>query len=107
MSSSDDSKQSGASTPTTTHRYEFDDEAPSEAVLTAIAAATDRPIAPSPDLDDDADPLPPLFDAISPDALDAVVGGSGDDARAPEVTFTYCGFSVRVRDGVVTMSALS
>lgn len=107
MSSSDDSEQSGAPTPTTTHRYEFDDEAPSEAALTAVAAVTDRPIAPSPDQDDDSDPLPPLFETISPDALDTLVGGSGDDARVPEVTFTYCGFSVRVRDGVVTVSALS
>lgn len=107
MSSSDGSDEATSTTPTSQYRYEFDDETPSEAAVTAVASVTDRPIAPSAANDDGSDPLPPLFETINPEALDTILGGSTDDAGAPEVTFTYCGFSVRVRDGVVTVSDLS
>lgn len=60
---------------------EYDAEAPSEAVVGAVAAATGR----SP-LD-----LPPLFRSVEADALDAAVGGGEESVRA---TFSYAGCRV-------------
>lgn len=109
MSSSDSSNETGSTTPTDHHHYEFaDDETPSEAVVTAVASVTDRPTAPVRTNDEaGAEPLPPLFETVNADALDAVVGGSADSSVDPEVTFSYCGVSVRVRDGLVTVSPLA
>lgn len=45
---------------------------------------------------DDVDPteLPPLYEAIDPDALDAVFRGRSDGS----VTFDYSGYTVTVRE---------
>lgn len=45
--------------------------------------------------------LPPLNDAIDPDALDSLVQSSApDDPRTPAaVHFTYCGYDVHVEGG--------
>lgn len=69
---------------------------PSEAVIAAVAAVTGE----------SATTLPPLFDAIEPDALDSLVAharrkGSAGDHR---ISFSYAGFDVTVRaDGVVRL----
>ncbi|ELY42818.1 HalOD1 output domain-containing protein [Natronorubrum tibetense] len=51
--------------------------------------------------------LPPLYDAIDPEALDSVVDSStASDSRSPAtVRFSYCGYDVLVRrDGEITIS---
>jgi hypothetical protein len=60
-----------------------EDEAPSRAVYSAVAAAERR----SP-LD-----LTPLAEATDPDALDAFLDGSGGTGR---ISFGYCGYDVTV-----------
>lgn len=58
---------------------------PSEQVVETVAAhAGTRPM-----------DLPPLFDAIDPDALDTVVEGMAE----VNLTFEYAGFSVRIDSG--------
>lgn len=41
--------------------------------------------------------LPPLFDVVDPDALEALFDCQGDGARSGAVEFTYAGYSVVVR----------
>ena len=51
--------------------------------------------------------LPPLYDAIDPEALNSLVRPSGSDGARTEATvrFTYCGYDVRVSaDGEVGLS---
>ncbi|WP_254766378.1 HalOD1 output domain-containing protein [Salinilacihabitans rarus] len=60
-----------------------------EAIVDAVAAAADR------------DPLglPPLWDVVDPEALDALFEPTrGGRPRAGRVTFTYCGYEVTVDD---------
>lgn len=69
------------------------DASPSEQVLDAVAAATGR--AP--------DRLPPLYDVLDPDALDALLDARADaDGSRPPITveFRYEGCDVTVRRGV-------
>lgn len=41
--------------------------------------------------------LPPLYDVIDPDALNTIIAGTTpSDRKAVRVTFTYCGYVVRV-----------
>lgn len=51
--------------------------------------------------------LPPLYEAINPDSLDALFEpsreGDGPDRRSCEVRFSYAGREVRVRNGEVTV----
>ncbi|SEV98701.1 HalOD1 output domain-containing protein [Halobacterium jilantaiense] len=64
---------------------------PSEQILTRIAARRDS----------DVVDLPPLYDSIDPEKLDAVVQ-SLDDGH---LSFTYAGFAVKVTsDGDVALS---
>ena len=52
--------------------------------------------------------LPPLYDAIDPEALDSVVDSStASSSRSPAtVRFSYCGYDVLVRrDGEITISS--
>lgn len=70
------------------------EQRPSERVVEAVAA------------NQDVDPieLKPLYEVVDPDALDAIVGPSGDvgPAAACTVEFDYAGVSVVVRtDGSV------
>ncbi|WP_084186223.1 HalOD1 output domain-containing protein [Haladaptatus litoreus] len=73
-------------------------ETPTEAVLSAVSAVSNRKIIPTATGDGDLDALEPLYDAINPDALDALVGsiedGSGSDGS---VTFDYSGHEVTVK----------
>jgi len=64
-------------------------ESPSEAIVTAIAAK-ERVTETN---------LPPLYDQIDPDALDTLVAGqSSDDIQ---ISFTYSGYTVRIRDSEI------
>ncbi|WP_440769983.1 HalOD1 output domain-containing protein [Natronorubrum sp. DTA28] len=52
--------------------------------------------------------LPPLYDAIDPEALNSLVDAStARNSRSPAtVRFTYCGYDVAVRrDGEITIAA--
>jgi hypothetical protein len=67
-------------------------ETVSERVVWRVAAAADS----------DPSVLPPLYDYIEPDALDALVSNMADG----EVAFTYAGYDVTVdSDGTVTVRA--
>lgn len=61
-------------------------ESPSEAIVTTIAAKERV----------SETKLPPLYNQIDPDALDALVAGRADDNI--EISFTYSGYTVKVRD---------
>jgi hypothetical protein len=80
------------------------DQSPSEAVVQALADATGAAIAPveragSGSTDDR--PLPPLYDAIDPEALDALFQppASGLGPTECEVTFSHDGYEVTVTGG--------
>lgn len=61
-----------------------DEHDPSTAVVEAVAAATDaRPAS-----------MTRLYDAIDPDALDALLDPDHETARSPAVSFEYCGCRV-------------
>lgn len=64
-------------------------ESPSEAIVTTIAAKET--------VTETA--LPPLYNQIDPDALDALVTGQSDDSI--QVSFTYSGYNVHIRDSDV------
>jgi hypothetical protein len=61
-------------------------ESPSEAIVTAIAAK-ERVTETG---------LPPLYNQIDPDALDTLVAGQSTDDI--QISFTYSGYTVRIRD---------
>jgi len=91
----------------TTHRFDIaPDERPSEAVVTAVAAATGRPLVPSDeDPTVDSEPaLPPLQDRVDADALDAWIESLSQSNGTCEVTFAYCGCTVTVGPETVTVS---
>lgn len=74
-----------------------EDLPPSLAVVTSVAAVTG---------DEPAD-LPPLYDYVDPDALEALVGstGRGGDPARTEVTFPFGGCTVTVRgDGTIAVA---
>lgn len=69
-------------------------EAPTTAIITTVAALADVP----------ADELPPLYDSIDPDALDALFDSSSDRSDL-RLSFSYFEYDVTVhqeRDIVVT-----
>lgn len=73
------------------------DRTPSEAVVDAVAEA------------EGADPttLPPLFDAVDPDALDSLFETTSvaPAASTAQVTFSYAGYEVTVEaDGAVDLA---
>ncbi len=67
----------------------------STAVIMAISEATGTP----------ATELPPMYDAIDPDALDAIFQGPVDarPRTGIAVTFTMAGCTVDICDGAVTV----
>jgi len=70
-----------------------DDVSLGTAVVEAVSASTGRPVT----------DLPPLYDAVDPDALDALFAGRSVDGR---VRFRYAGHVVEVRsDRTVTLPA--
>lgn len=68
----------------------------STTVVLAVAATTNTP----------ADELPPLYDVIDPDALNAIFQSHGDGRPRTgiHVTFTMAGCTVSIRDGAVTVT---
>jgi len=72
-------------------------ETPTEGVLEAVSTALDRPILP----DAGADPLPPLYDAIDPEALDTIF--SNDGRENPLLTFEYSGCTITIDGDEITV----
>ena len=75
-------------------------ESVSRAVVRAVSCVSGRS---SIVTGDGTAPLDPLYEAVDPDALDAMFRDAGDDAGAPvRVEFVYCGHEVCVdgADGV-------
>lgn len=69
------------------HSHTLDDEPPSEGVYSVVAALENRsPLA-----------LPPLAEAVDPDALDKFLLADGGEG----VTFEYCGYEVTTTPGAV------
>ncbi|MFP9190175.1 HalOD1 output domain-containing protein [Natronosalvus vescus] len=92
-------EKTGGSTGTPHHRYDRPaDESPSEAVVIAVAAATGKTAAPTAER---PEALPPLYDAIDPEALDALFSSTGTRSRECTIAFTYEGCSVVVEDDQV------
>ncbi|NUB91577.1 hypothetical protein HT576_11185 [Haloterrigena sp. SYSU A121-1] len=85
----------GGNSSTNEQTYVFSPEkAPSLAVVDAVASASET----------DPTALPPLYDAIEPDALDATFESSQPGATR-RVSFSYSGFDVTVDGGpAVTVS---
>jgi len=72
----------------------------SQTVLRAVAELSNRAVIPD-DSTSEADesmPLPPLYEAIDPDALDTICQPATDDTEIT-ITFTYCGYHVTVTNG--------
>lgn len=78
-----------------TTRYvdmELEPAAPSQAIVERIAALEAV----------DHTELDPLYEVVDPDALDTLVGTTGQSDTALQITFTYHGYDVAVTgDGVV------
>ncbi|WP_049970101.1 HalOD1 output domain-containing protein [Haladaptatus cibarius] len=73
-------------------------ETPTEAVLSAVSAVSNRKIIPSAASDDDLSALEPLYEAIDPDALDALIGSIEDSSGSDgSVTFDYSDHEVTVK----------
>ncbi|WP_336326527.1 HalOD1 output domain-containing protein [Halovenus sp. HT40] len=72
----------------------------SQTVLEAVAELSGRAVIPdaSPPKDDESRPLPPLYEAIDPDALNTISQSATDETEIT-VTFTYCGFEVTIKNG--------
>ncbi|MFC4245607.1 HalOD1 output domain-containing protein [Natribaculum luteum] len=69
-------------------------ESLSEAVVEAVAAASGRSIFAT---DEDAEPLPPLYDVIDPDALNSLFKPGRESEQIDGcVSFTYCNHRVVV-----------
>lgn len=56
------------------------------AVVRTVAAETGR----------DVTAMPPLYESVDPDALEALVAAAGDRSRAVTVTFRYAGCLVSI-----------
>ncbi len=71
-----------------------------QTILEAVAELSNRPVIPddtSPK-GDASTPLPPLYEAINPDALNTICQSATDDTEIT-VSFTYCGYEVTVENG--------
>ena len=75
------------------------DESPTNVVLEAVSNATGRPLVPT----GSGEPLPPLYDAIDPEVLDAVFESGRSDHRGTTLKFRYGDCQVTV-DGVGTVT---
>lgn len=72
-------------------------EEPSHAIITTVAALADVP----------ADELPPLYDSIDPDALDALFDSSGDRSDL-QLSFSYFEYDVTVhQEGEIVVTAVN
>lgn len=72
----------------------------SQTVLEAVAELSSRAVVPDASLpkDDGSRPLPPLYEAIDPDALNTICQSATDETEI-RVTFTYCGYEVTIKNG--------
>lgn len=75
-------------------------ETPSEGILEAVSTALDRPIVPG----GEGDPLPPLLDAVDPEAIDTLFDARGDRPD-PTLSFTYCGCRVTIDGEQITVES--
>ena len=87
-------------TPTKGLEYSLSgNESLDEAVLHAVSAVTNIPLLPSDSpvsSEGDGESLPPLYDAIDPDALTSLSTNATDKAADWQVTFPYAGCKVTV-----------
>ncbi|WP_290818156.1 HalOD1 output domain-containing protein [Halovivax sp.] len=73
-------------------------------VLEAVAAASGRPVLPG---ERDGTPLPPLYEAVDPEALDRIVDSLGDAQPDASISFRYADYEVTVRAaGAVEVESL-
>lgn len=72
-------------------------QTPTAAVIEAVAAASGRSFSSRNGVDGDGgrEELPPLYDTIDPDALNAIFE-DGNGRSTVEVKFVYCGYEVTV-----------
>jgi len=72
----------------------------SQTVVEAVAEVSNRPVVPgdSTPEDDASMPLPPLHEAVNPDALNRICQSATDDTEM-RVTFTYCGYELTIKNG--------
>ncbi len=85
----------GGSDPSPHLTHRIGNRTPSEAIVRAVAAATDTAIL---DLD-------PLYDVIDPDNLDGAFASGGDGSHL-ELTFTFNGCAVRVTQDRVDVTLI-
>lgn len=72
------------------------DETVSQSVVEAVSTASNRDSDPR----RGEEPLPPLFEAVDPDALDQLFEHRrADQSGKCRLTFTYFGYEVTVEDG--------
>lgn len=104
---SDTGREQQMTEPSSSISHVTADQPISIAVIEAVASVSGRPSRPdkSMDEDDETNALDPLYEAIDPDALDAICQPRGDQAEAATtVTFTYCGHEVTVEStGQITV----
>ena len=77
-----------------THSYDRSTERPSEVVTRAVAGTTDRNVF----------AMEPLYGAVDPDALDAIV--AANDRSNASLSFRYEGCDVYVDGGEIAVSAV-
>jgi len=72
----------------------------SQTVINAVAELSNRAVVPddSTPEGDASSPLPPLYEAINPDALNTICHSASADTETI-VTFTYCGYEVTLKNG--------
>jgi hypothetical protein len=87
------------SAPSTYITSKKDGQSVSQAVLEAVAELSNRAVVPAESSEGDATtPLPPLYEAVNPDALNTICQ-SGTGETEITVSFTYCGYEVTVKNG--------
>ena len=83
-------------------RFEYnlnDNETLVQAVLNAVSAVTNTPLLPSESpasAEGNGESLPPLYDAVDPDALTSLSTNETDEGAGWQVTFPYAGCNVTV-----------
>lgn len=109
MSSKESYNGGGHTSADASYRYERDPkEQPSEAVVSAVAAVSGKPAIPMNTAGEAAsDVLPPLYQVIDPEALDAFVLRNDNDEADCSVEFTYGGHQVAVTEHTITVSTIS
>ena len=77
-----------------------DGQSVTQTILEAVAELSNRSIIPDDTAPkgDASTPLPPLYEAINPDALNTVCQSATDEIELA-VSFTYCGYGVTVKNG--------